>query len=65
METLLPQLLGLAIRGLVSYLGVQAANEVLDQTRQKMVDDQRGPNDAELNGLLASIKARSDRIQNA
>ena len=64
-ETLLAQLLGFAIRGLVSTLGVRAAQDILDETKVKMVADQRGPTDAELEAVVSDIQARSQRIQDA
>ena len=64
-EALLVQLLGFAIRGLVSTMGIRAAQDVVDETRTKMVAEQRGPTDEELEEVVSRIKARSDRIQNA
>ncbi|MGI9502740.1 MAG: hypothetical protein ACR2RE_06765 [Geminicoccaceae bacterium] len=64
-KELAAQLIGLAIRGLISAIGVRAANELLDGVRQSMVDEGRGPTDEELDALFDRIQARSDRIQGA
>jgi len=58
--------IGVVINGLVATIGARQVRELLlDPVRQKMVDEERGPTDEELDAVIASIKARSDRIQSA
>lgn len=64
-KQLAAQLIGLAIRGLISALGVRAAEKLLDEARKAMVAEGRGPTDDELDALFDRVEARSDRIQGA
>ena len=59
-------IIGVTINGLVATIGARQVRELLlDPIRQRMVDEERGPTDEELDAVIASIQARSDRIQNA
>lgn len=59
------QVLSGSISLLVTYMGVEKALGMLDQIRQKMVDEQRGPEPEEVDALFGRIEGRSERIQNS
>lgn len=53
-----------AISVLVATIGVRnTVNLILDPIKQKMVDEQRGPTDAEFDIVFGAIKANTDIIK--
>lgn len=63
--TIVSRLLSGAISLLITYMGVEKALGMLDQIRQQMVDQQRGPEPEEVDALFGRIEGRSERIQNS
>lgn len=62
---LIAKALGGAMSALVATLGIRASDEVWDAVRRKMVEEGRGPTEAELDALYDTIQARSEQIQNS